>query len=61
MSISSGRRAGDEEVLERLAVIEGWMARHAVSIIADPVGEITISVPEEVVDPYATVLAVDLA
>ncbi len=28
---------------------------------ADPSGELTISVPEEVLDPYATVLAVDFA
>ena len=28
---------------------------------ADPMGELTITVPEAVVDPYATVLAVDLA
>ena len=119
------------ELLERLAVIEGWMARHAESIIgtapglepwqfygpstrrgdriylhllmrpydtvsvrglpirrvrsvralgagrelafttrapiiesmfgADPVGEVTITVPENVVDPYATVLALDVA
>ncbi len=119
------------ELLERLAVIEGWMARNAESIIgttpglepwqfygpstrrgdriylhllmrpydtvsvrglpirrvrsvralgadrelafttrapiieslfgADPVGEVTIAVPEDVVDPYATVLALDVA
>ena len=119
------------ELLERLAVIEGWMARNAESIIgtapglepwqfygpstrrgdriylhllmrpydtvsvrglpirrvrsvralgadrelafttrapiieslfgADPVGEVTITVPEDVVDPYATVLALDVA
>jgi alpha-L-fucosidase len=118
------------ELLERLAVIEGWMARHAESIIGtepglepwqfygpstrrgdriylhllmkpydtvavrglpirrvravralgvdrelaftarapiietlfgtDPVGEITITVPEDVVDPWATVLVVDV-
>jgi hypothetical protein len=27
----------------------------------DPLGEVTITVPEHVIDPYATVLAVDLA
>ena len=118
------------ELLERLAVIEGWMAAHGESIIgaepglepwqfygpstrrgdwiylhlllrpydtvsvrglpirrvravrvlgldrtldfttrapiveslfsADPVGEIIIAVPEEVVDPYATVLTIDI-
>jgi len=119
------------ELLERLAVIEGWMARNAESIIGtapglepwqfygpstrrgdriylhllmrpydtvsvrglpirrirsvrvlgadrelafttrapiieslfgtDPVGEVAITVPEDVVDPYATVLAIDVA
>ena len=28
---------------------------------ADPVGEVAITVPEDVVDPYATVLAIDVA
>jgi alpha-L-fucosidase len=28
---------------------------------ADPVGEVTITVPDHVIDPYATVLALDLA
>jgi hypothetical protein len=26
----------------------------------DPLGELTIQVPEQVVDPYATVIAIDL-
>ncbi|HXQ23191.1 MAG TPA: hypothetical protein VN812_16055 [Candidatus Acidoferrales bacterium] len=28
---------------------------------ADPMGELTITVPESIVDPYATVIAVDIA
>jgi alpha-L-fucosidase len=27
----------------------------------DPLGELTIQVPEQSVDPYATVIAIDLA
>jgi hypothetical protein len=28
---------------------------------ADPLGELTIQVPEEALNPYATVIAVDIA
>jgi alpha-L-fucosidase len=27
----------------------------------DPLGEVTIAIPQEAIDPYATVVAIDLA
>ena len=38
----------------RCAIVDSMLS-------ADPLGELTIQVPEEALNPYATVIAVDIA